>query len=470
MGLNVNSIIDELWALYPDKEQKNAVSVEQEIMEQAFITPFSLPTLESEAYLDFSMEMMALQNLYGVSKPEKSEKSVLDSLPDGISKFLIDGDDITIYKNQGTRLAQVISEAVVNFENIYREIETNRYTPVSTVPAYAATTNANGVNGEIDEYVMQGQTGDCWIISGILALNSTDAGKEIIKNSITINEDGSATVSFKGAQASYRITAEDIARFDTDNNTSDYYSNGDNDMLILELAVERLKKDIRDGKVDLGLSEDTYEGYHNSQYSIEGGFAQQLIYLMTGKTSDTYIVDAETTYDLAYGLSNEEVYSVLRDAASHPGTVLTIGLYYEVKHANCVDGKVFNIDLTSGGHALAVTNVDERNQTVTIVNPWDSTEEFTMSWTEFANMGIGQISSTKLDASDTEVNSEGYYYNDGEGYVDNYFNMNEYYAELMALFNAIYEELFKGDIFGYDDYSKFFDIFDRIYDDYYFIF
>ncbi len=469
MGLNVNNIVDELWALYPIREEKSTEIATTESLMQTLSGAYNLPTAESEQFLDFSMDMIALQNLYGVSKPQSTEQSVLDNLPDGLSKFLINGDDITIYKNQGTRIAQAISDAVVNFENIYREIETNRYMPVSTVPVYAETTGASGVNGEIDEYIKQGQTGDCWIISGIIALNSTNEGKQIIKNSITINEDGSATVSFKGAQASYRITAEDIKRFDTDNNTYDCYSNGDNDMLILELAVERLKKDVRDGKVSLGLSEDTYEGYHNNEYSIEGGFAQQLIYLMTGKTSETYIADGETTYDLADGLSNDEVYSVLRDAANHPGTVLTIGLYYDVKHANCVDGKVFNIDLTNGGHALAVTNVDEENQTVTIVNPWDSTEEFTMSWAEFANLGIGQISSTKLDANDTEVNTEDYYYNDGEGYVDNYFNMNEYYSELMALFNAIYDELFRSDIFGYGDYSKFFDIFDKIYDDYLFI-
>ena len=479
MNMNVDRIVEDLWVLYSDKEQRNPEIAKYENRTPSFISPVSFPTEESEAFLDFSMEMMALQNLYGVTK---SGKSVMDNLPEGISKFFIDGDDITIFKQDGSRIAQVISDDVVNFNNIYRKIETNRYTPVTTIPAYTAAAGANGVNGEIDEYVKQGQTGDCWLISGIIALNSTETGRKLIKNSITLNEDGSATVSFKGAQASYRITAEDIARYDTDNNTSDYYSNGDNDMLIFEIAVARLKKDIRNGKVNWNLSEDSYEGYNNYDYSIEGGFAQQLIYLMTGKLSDTYVVDAETTYELAEGLSQEEVYSILRDAVNNPETILTIGLYYDIKSANCIDGKVFNIDLTDGGHALAVTNVDGVNQTVTIVNPWDSTEEFTMSWSEFANLGIGIMSSTKLDSSDTAVNSENYYYNDGEGYVDNYFNMNEYYAELMQMFDEIYNSSFidysdifanidpYGGVFGFGSYYDINEIYNNMYGDYFFNF
>jgi len=479
MNLNVDRIVEELWALYPDREHKDSGKTEAENNNQNYTTPVCFPTAESEAFLDFSMEMMALQNLYGVAK---SGKSVIDGLPEGLTKFLIDGDRISIYKRRDNKIAQVISDEKVDFNDIYRKIETNHYAPVAAIPAPTAAANASGVNGEIDEYVEQGQTGDCWLLSGILALNSTAEGKQLIKNSITINEDGSATVSFKGAQASYRITAEDIARFDTDYNVSDHYSNGDNDMLIFELAVERLKKDVRDGKVSLGMSGDTYEGYNNSDYSIEGGFAQQLIYLMTGKVSDTYVVDAETTYELAEGLSQDEVFAVLRDAASNPGTILTFGLYYEVKSGVCVDGKVFNIDLTEGGHALAITNVDGNNQTVTFVNPWDSTEKFTMSWTEFANLGVGIMSSTKLNSSDVAVNSDDYYYNDGEGYVDNYFDMDDYYAELMEMFDEMYNEIFVdyddlfnnidpyGGVFGYSSYDEIYDIYSNMYGDSFFDF
>ena len=53
---------------------------------------------------------------------------------------------------------------------------------------------------------------------------------------------------------------------------------------------------------------------------------------------------------------------------------------------------------------MAITNVDAENRTVTFVNPWDSTEEFTMSWEEFANLGIGYMCSS--DMSNTNIADE----------------------------------------------------------------
>lgn len=67
--------------------------------------------------------------------------------------------------------------------------------------------------------------------------------------SITSNPDGSVTVNFKGVGVSYTISLDEIKKHDTDNIKNDAYSNGDNDMLVLELAVEKLKKDIESGKV-----------------------------------------------------------------------------------------------------------------------------------------------------------------------------------------------------------------------------
>lgn len=86
---------------------------------------------------------------------------------------------------------------------------------------------------EIDEPVSQGGTGDCWILTGVLSLASTEVGKQIIKSSITANSDGSVTVTFKGIGVSYTISIEEIKKHDTDNIKGDAYSNGDNDMLVM---------------------------------------------------------------------------------------------------------------------------------------------------------------------------------------------------------------------------------------------
>ena len=49
----------------------------------------------------------------------------------------------------------------------------------------------------------------------------------------------------------FGFSDEEIAKYDTDNTTYDKYSNGDNDMLVLELAAEKLWKDITDRWLDV---------------------------------------------------------------------------------------------------------------------------------------------------------------------------------------------------------------------------
>ena len=60
--------------------------------------------------------------------------------------------------------------------------------------------------------------------------------------------------------------------------------------------------------------------------------------------------------------------------------------------ATCTDGTIFKFDFTSNkfeGHAFAITNIT--NDTITFVNPWNSSKSYTMTWNEFAKLGIGMI-------------------------------------------------------------------------------
>ena len=57
MNMNVDRIVEDLWVLYSDKEQRNPEIAKYENRTPSFISPVSFPTEESEAFLDFSMEM-----------------------------------------------------------------------------------------------------------------------------------------------------------------------------------------------------------------------------------------------------------------------------------------------------------------------------------------------------------------------------------------------------------------------------
>lgn len=330
----------------------------------------------------------------------------------------------------------------------------------------------NGVNGEIDESVSQGGTGDCWILTGILSLTATAEGKALIKSSLEIQDNGDVIVNFKGLGYSIRVTAAEIKKHDTDNIKGDAFSNGDNDMLVFELAVEKLFEQHPELKETYGYNE---EGKGDDKYITQGGFGNDLVEWLSGnKAEDLCTMDKlENPYDkadvvewvavpsgmtryqgeyprpssisldamfnddktnfsseyinwynktfvpiikeynqsalngLVDGLSQEEVMAKLQEAYENQPCAVTFGLYVFAndthKVANDINGVPFNWEYYNDnvengelcGHAFAVVGMTQ--DTITFVNPWDSTEKITMSWEEFSKLGIGRIAYNKLD-------------------------------------------------------------------------
>lgn len=339
-------------------------------------------------------------------------------------------------------------------------------TPVQDEPA------ANGVNGEIDESVKQGGTGDCWVLTGILSLTATAEGKALIKSSLEIQKNGDVIVNFKGLGYSIRVTAAEIKKHDTDDIKNDAFSNGDNDMLVFELAVEKLFEQHPELKETYGYNE---EGKGDDKYITQGGFGNDLVeWLSSNKAEDLCTMDKlENPYDkadvaewvavpssmtryqgeyprpssisldamfnddktnfsseyinwynktfvpimqeynqsalngLVDGLSQEEVMAKLQEAYENQPCAMTFGLYVFAndteKTAKDVDGnnfiwKYYSQSVEKGelcGHAFAVVGMTQ--DTITFVNPWDSTEKITMSWEEFSKLGIGRIAYNELD-------------------------------------------------------------------------
>ena len=249
-------------------------------------------------------------------------------------------------------------------------------------------------NGRIDESVAQGASQDCWILAGILALNSTKEGANAIKNAIKINNDGSVTVTFKGVNTSYTISLAEILKNDTDNNLADKYSNGDNDILILELATERLLQDIQNQVIKINAFETTEYERYSADGDIDGGYAQQMIYFLTGALSETLKAD-----DLKVGLSSDNIIETLNSAINDDENAITFNLYGGTHTAKTIDGKEFSVTLELG-HSYAIIAYTEK--TVTFVDPFDSTKQYTMTLEEFAKLGIGMISVTKADGSQND--------------------------------------------------------------------
>ena len=226
------------------------------------------------------------------------------------------------------------------------------------------------VNGEIDEWVEQGATGDCYFLSGINSLATTPKGREIIKDSIKLNDDGSVTVTFKGAGKSYTITQEEIMQHDTDYDEFEYdaYSNGDNDMLVLEIAFSKLRQ----------------EEYNNV---IDGGYFDDVTKALTGKAAKFYTKESD-------------IDEILENAKNNNNLALTfdlgsIGITHSAKQTNGED-----FDWSYGSHGFSITEVTD--DTVTFINPWDSSNPITMSLSEFKELNISYLSSVDLNDVDVD--------------------------------------------------------------------
>lgn len=200
-----------------------------------------------------------------------------------------------------------------------------------------------GVNSAIDEGVFQGNTGDCWLLSGVLSLSYTKDGQEVIHNAIKKDNNGDYNVTFKGLGKSYKITKEELNNKNVgtlENALNDYdnkseYSTGDDDMLLMELAVEKAVKD-KDNDIP------TSDG-------ISGGSAFYLYSMLE---------NAPTGY--SYGNENGKV-AKLMDYYAHnqDSSAATLGV----------------IDSFGGledSHAYAIYSMDY--DTTTLVNPWNSTQ------------------------------------------------------------------------------------------------
>lgn len=109
----------------------------------------------------------------------------------------------------------------------------------------------------------QGNTGDCWFLTETKLVSRTPEGAEIIKKSIKNNNNGTFTVTFKGApDKNYSVTEEEIRK------SKDKLSEGDKDVRILEIAADKWRLETQGKSIDKAGS------------SLEANF------LLTGQKND----------------------------------------------------------------------------------------------------------------------------------------------------------------------------------------
>ena len=277
-------------------------------------------------------------------------------------------------------------------QDVFKKLGDNAFDKIRNIQSSQKYVNCYlaDIDGEIGDF-RQGKngTGDCWLLSGIAAINSTPAGKQLIKDSIKWSSDYTAiTITFPASGDSVTVTLEELINADPDLG-SGKYNYGDNDVLAIVLAYEKLYGDIEGDDGDTFLRKFLPNADHNCE---KASGIDDLFSMVGGIFGIGDNADIDEDNVIRY------LQNILRAKQSGHNVAATFSLFTsgDTNYTwTTVDGKQGSANLDHGGmfewggHTFAITDIT--STTVTFINPWQSTKSYTVAWHEFAKIGIGEI-------------------------------------------------------------------------------
>ena len=144
-------------------------------------------------------------------------------------------------------------------------------------PTGKTYSHKNNADGKIGDTTGSVKDFDKNVAAGIYAVANKDP--QLIKDCIKVNSNGSIKVTLKGVGQTYIISAKDLEKA----RDSKRYTQGDDDVLALELAMERYGQEQVWGDVGVDDSSIMGSGVITSGTEISGISDSRAIYLLTGK-------------------------------------------------------------------------------------------------------------------------------------------------------------------------------------------
>lgn len=248
-------------------------------------------------------------------------------------------------------------------------------------------------DGKIEDS-SQGEIGDCWLLSGINAMRYSKKGQEIINKQITETENG-YNVRFEGLDKDIEITKQEIAEAIL----SYEYSKGDTDVLLYELAFEKGLSEV-ENKTD--STTEKSNGQNDEHAAIDGGSMMLFISALTGKKTkniannkgyndETYHSQAPISKffkkytnklieRLEYALDLNPTLNKIENSDDIVASVYFMSKNNnEKRYLTDIEGNKHIVagSKTDPDHACAIKSVD--GDLVTVVNPWDSSEDIVIT-------------------------------------------------------------------------------------------
>ncbi len=218
----------------------------------------------------------------------------------------------------------------------------------------------NKIDGNIDSF-RQTQY-DCWLLSAVWAISNNPDGKKLIKNSIKdFPKDRKVMVNLVGANQMISVPYEVIEAAKQSKN----YVKGDDDTLVIELAVEHYKKQLlNSGDFNKKISNNIINGKNvvgDVNNPLAGGMAADMMFLLSGKVPQ--IISNTKENDV------QKIKAAVEKMQQNPDSYVATCNFKQKK-----DGLFLN-------HAYAIKSVDDKY--ITIVNPHDTSKEKTMLLSDF---------------------------------------------------------------------------------------
>lgn len=285
---------------------------------------------------------------------------IANKIKSGTSLFLLDNNISKTMNNNSINMTEIFGGNFKNSTKVMPKTNSNR---------------------KIETTRQSKNQGDCWLLSGINALNYTDMGRKAIYDAIVPDTDGSGgvTIKFKGSplkQKNIHITAHQIEKARQRGN----YSNGDDDMIAFELATEiTLKEMVKQGIAKRGNSDKELkeQGYNYRSY-INGGVS----------TSKYYQYPISELFGLKSDYINMYLFNGRNSANPIKDKNVVLKKICQNKSQTAI-WCAFNCNAVNkyihGNHAYAVKRMEYGKYAI-LTDPYIENKEIKLSWKDFEGL------------------------------------------------------------------------------------